>query len=1044
VCYGDHVLLIDTTSGFVLNTENTKTVTSGYIALRDKSVLGEAHAVFLRAAAPTAVGTPVSLSDAASGGRILVRLIPARAGLSADAARAGKPLTVAKKSSSMTVGGYLLSDGSGAEVTFDIGLATDPALGAHQPHGQQRTPLQLGLDAADAGGTPGGVFATPARAQASGGAPRSPSFAGGSLPNSPSSLGGPQQQLGAAGLGSPQPAGAAVNASLCAAAALAASRSPLLTPLRYGDRVRLHASSVYYAGAAVTVPDRLGVVGLYLKHSLVAMGPMVPGADAGMFVPSEFTVLPAPAAAAGAAGALGGVVGDVVRYSSAVALVDAQGCVWNNKLTGTWGEGYLSPHVNPAASAAGPYADPAALANAMTVDSLSAGEVHLSFQPLAPQLQGTPVLAAPAGSLPRVLAAAATTPDRAATIAAAGGCAIDIEYCHRKSAKFNTRLRAYKRPTSQLVGGYIVCVPDTGKPLNFVIEKVSEQPPAPAAAAAATAPTAVAAQATPSSHSHSQTPARGSRQRTPAQAPAEEEEPVEGEGDEEEAEEAGAPAEPMPFIALPASTRTAAAAAVARVSAASLLALAAVALAALAAVSAQASHVPLLPTAAALPALADGAAAWAAFFVAHKPAVYGTLAAALAAAATLAGRPAARRHRATTGAGALMAQSREGAVRWRAQQAIRADARRTQKEARASARRAAASAKAKNQHARAQAAVGGTGEQAGPVNTADGDGSSISAGASAEEGGADEATGGQGGDLDIDDPSQSVAVPYSAAQFPDTPVRYVNAEKGNQEKGRARFLKTMQWRSVNGLDRMLFREHPMFRFVKRHTHQFFAGQAKAGHFVYYERPKGANLPAFAKAGVTIDELLYHFVYITEFLYQRLDSNPDAKCVSVVDCSGIGLSDFGGAVVDFVKKISSVTQTHYPERSAGIICINAPFSFRMVWAVVKKLMDPVTRSKTHILGSSFLKDMEKVIDKSQIPAEYGGTRPYAPTIEPRGPALPETALEPRFDVDVLPLSPEEETLFKLADSYNAEAARRWPNRKLVRGLLAGVEEATEQP
>eukprot|EP00461_Guttulinopsis_vulgaris_P002012 UN02013 len=157
------------------------------------------------------------------------------------------------------------------------------------------------------------------------------------------------------------------------------------------------------------------------------------------------------------------------------------------------------------------------------------------------------------------------------------------------------------------------------------------------------------------------------------------------------------------------------------------------------------------------------------------------------------------------------------------------------------------------------------------------------------------------------------------------PERYVNAEKGNAEKGRKRFIVTAKWRWMNQLDTILDRPHPLFRVIKVNTVQFFCGKDKKGNCAYYEAPKAANLPQLDKHGVTMDELLFHFVYITEYLYQRLDNRLDARCLSVVDLNGIGLSDFGGEVVKFVQAVAKVTQTHYPERSAGIICVNAGFA-----------------------------------------------------------------------------------------------------------------------
>lgn len=282
------------------------------------------------------------------------------------------------------------------------------------------------------------------------------------------------------------------------------------------------------------------------------------------------------------------------------------------------------------------------------------------------------------------------------------------------------------------------------------------------------------------------------------------------------------------------------------------------------------------------------------------------------------------------------------------------------------------------------------------------------------------------------------------------PARYVNAEKGDQVKARARFLKTMRWRKANGLADILARPHPLFRVIKKHTNQFFYGRGREGPVVYYETPKAADLPALSRLGVGVEDLVYHFVYISEFLYQRLDAAPDAQCISVVDCSGIGVADFGGAVVDFLKKVSAVTQQHYPERSFSIVCINAPFSFRMVWALVGALMDPVTRAKTHIYGSNYVPKMAPYIAPEEVPAQFRkpakgepAPEPYHAGIAAAGPALPEGALPAAWagaESEVLPLGPDEEAMFRLVDRVNARWAAQHPGEELPRGRLVDPEGA----
>ncbi len=66
-----------------------------------------------------------------------------------------------------------------------------------------------------------------------------------------------------------------------------------------------------------------------------------------------------------------------------------------------------------------------------------------------------------------------------------------------------------------------------------------------------------------------------------------------------------------------------------------------------------------------------------------------------------------------------------------------------------------------------------------------------------------------------------------------------------------------------------------------------------------------------------------------------------------------------------------TQAYYPETLANLYIINAPWIFHPLWALIKPWLDPVTKNKFHILGSSFREKLQEVIDLDQLPVEYGG-------------------------------------------------------------------------
>ncbi|DAZ96283.1 TPA: hypothetical protein N0F65_008316, partial [Lagenidium giganteum] len=202
--------------------------------------------------------------------------------------------------------------------------------------------------------------------------------------------------------------------------------------------------------------------------------------------------------------------------------------------------------------------------------------------------------------------------------------------------------------------------------------------------------------------------------------------------------------------------------------------------------------------------------------------------------------------------------------------------------------------------------------------------------------------------------------------------RFIAAEKGDEEKGRQRFANTLEWRKENDIDHILVKPHPKFDTIKKYYPQYFHGRAKKGNPVYYERAGKIDLAGLKAEGLSIEDLLQHYMYITEYLWRVIEPNDSARSVTVLDVSGIGMSDLGGEVMDFIKRASAFTGAHYPERSAHIFIINIPGWFSMVWRLVKPLIDPVTREKIHMLkGSSILRELEEIIDSDQIPSDFGG-------------------------------------------------------------------------
>ncbi|KAJ0402392.1 hypothetical protein P43SY_004101 [Pythium insidiosum] len=205
------------------------------------------------------------------------------------------------------------------------------------------------------------------------------------------------------------------------------------------------------------------------------------------------------------------------------------------------------------------------------------------------------------------------------------------------------------------------------------------------------------------------------------------------------------------------------------------------------------------------------------------------------------------------------------------------------------------------------------------------------------------------------------------------PRRFILAEKGDEEKGRERYLATLAWRQENDLASILSQPWEHFRIIKENYPHYYHKRGKNNEPVYYEKPGKINLKALKAAKLTLKDLMHNYLMVTEFLWQVLEPDDNKKCISVLDVEGIGFSDFAGEAVEYVRNAAAVSGGHYPERCAYIFIINVPSWFNMIWNTVKGMVDEVTRQKVIIVKGKqkILEALSEKIPIENIPEEYGG-------------------------------------------------------------------------
>ncbi|NXM90646.1 S14L2 protein, partial [Oenanthe oenanthe] len=117
---------------------------------------------------------------------------------------------------------------------------------------------------------------------------------------------------------------------------------------------------------------------------------------------------------------------------------------------------------------------------------------------------------------------------------------------------------------------------------------------------------------------------------------------------------------------------------------------------------------------------------------------------------------------------------------------------------------------------------------------------------------------------------------------------------------------------------------------------------------------------------------------------------------VYDCEGLGLKHLWKPAVDTYGEILSMFEENYPESLKRLFIVKGEFSprpcfpypcadtplmpplppapklFPVAYNLVKHFLSEDTRKKVVVLGSNWKEVLQKYIDPSQIPVEYGGT------------------------------------------------------------------------
>jgi len=188
------------------------------------------------------------------------------------------------------------------------------------------------------------------------------------------------------------------------------------------------------------------------------------------------------------------------------------------------------------------------------------------------------------------------------------------------------------------------------------------------------------------------------------------------------------------------------------------------------------------------------------------------------------------------------------------------------------------------------------------------------------------------------------------------PDRFIRMQKGNRQQARDAYVATVQWRLENDVDTILSRAHPKYDICKKIFPHYFAGRDVLGHPIVVQRPGQLDFQLAHEQNISMDDLLFHYVFVLEYCWNILEPGPNGVMTSVVDMTGVSLRKcFAGEMREFIQKSIGVISENYPQRSHRTLVVNAPGWFGKLFKIIKPLLRESTRQKIAIFNAGAEQD-----------------------------------------------------------------------------------------
>lgn len=130
-----------------------------------------------------------------------------------------------------------------------------------------------------------------------------------------------------------------------------------------------------------------------------------------------------------------------------------------------------------------------------------------------------------------------------------------------------------------------------------------------------------------------------------------------------------------------------------------------------------------------------------------------------------------------------------------------------------------------------------------------------------------------------------------------------------------------------------------------------------------------DLAALKKAGVSRKEIVRYHCLVFEFILKQV-GDEQSKVLMIYDLDGLGLfSVLNSDFLATVRMLSDCLGALYPRVITKYALVRPPTLFEKLWGLVSGVLP--AGAKNDILVCKSAEDLEAVIQRENIPGEYGG-------------------------------------------------------------------------